>query len=180
MDINNCFSSINTSRQTIEQNVTLMNNIEIKQQKKKELYLKALDKIISLLQKNQCPRPKLQIEKPQVKIEGCRSIWQNYSTICNQIKMNSKVIDQYFSALFYHYVLIRNQQLIIRGQRVKSTHIVSLLQQFLKEQKICSQCKSADTNLVKNRKIKLIFKECRICRATCTVEGSKFKCFRFP
>ncbi|CAK58731.1 unnamed protein product (macronuclear) [Paramecium tetraurelia] len=186
MDNNNCFSLINNSRQTsinllyqVEQNVTLIKNIEIQEQKNKELYLKSLERIFSLLQKNQCSCPKLQLEKPLVTIEGYRSIWQNYSKICEQIKINSQVVDYYFSASFCHYVLIRNQQLIIRGQRVKTTHILQLLQQFLK-QLICYQCKRADTNLVKDRKTKLIFKECNVCKATCTVEGSKFKYFRFP
>lgn len=38
----------------------------------------------------------------------------------------------------------------------------------------------ADTKLIKDQKNKLITKECRICKATCTVEGSNFKYFKFP
>ncbi|CAD8135886.1 unnamed protein product [Paramecium pentaurelia] len=157
-----------------------VDNFEIKQQENKKYYIKALDRLLSQLEKHKLSYTKLQITQPIVQIKGARTIWQNYSQICNQIKMNSKLVNQYFYAQFWGKVSIRNEQMIILGQRIKSKVIQSYLREFLKEQLICQQCKMADTKLVKDRKIKLISKECTTCKATCTVEGSKFKYFKFP
>ncbi|CAD8042888.1 unnamed protein product [Paramecium primaurelia] len=155
-------------------------DFEIQQQENKKYYIKALDRLFQQLEKHKFSNTKLQITLPIVQIKGARTFWQNYSSICNQIKMNSKLVNQYFYAQFWGQVLIKNEQMIILGQRIKSKDIQSYLREFLKEQLICQQCKMSDTKLVKDRKIKLIRKECTTCKATCTVEGSKFKYFTFP
>ncbi|CAD8125168.1 unnamed protein product [Paramecium sonneborni] len=180
MNDNDSISLINSSIQTIKQNIILIDNTEIKKQQNKEQYVKALDRILLLLQQHKFTKTKLSLAKPEVEIKGARSIWLNYSKICNQMKMNSVFVNQYFKAQFYAQLLIKNQKMIIIGQRIKSKVLESYLIDFLKQYLICQQCKMAETKLVKNRKTKLISKECKVCKATCTVDESKFKYFKFP
>ncbi|CAD8129574.1 unnamed protein product [Paramecium sonneborni] len=180
MDDNNSISSMNSSIQTTSIDITISSSIEIKKQENKEQYIQALDRIFLLLQKHKFTKTKFLLAKPEIKIKGGRSIWLNYSNICNQIKMNSVFVNQYFKAQLYSQLLIQKEKMIIIGYRIKTKVIESYLIEFLKEYLICQQCKIAETKLVKDRKTKLISKECRICKATCTVNGSKFKYFKFP
>jgi translation initiation factor 2 subunit 2 len=136
-------------------------------------YEELLERVVEMLQMNNpalVEKKKRNIKPPQLQpLTSKKTLWVNFQEICSMMQRDPDHVYQFFMAeLGTEGSIDGNQRLIIRGKYVPK-YIESLLRKYVVEYVTCENCRSPNTELVRNSSTRLYFLKCNDCAADRTV-----------
>lgn len=136
-------------------------------------YGELLERVVDMLQMNNpalVEKKKRNIKPPQLQpLTSKKTLWVNFQEICSMMQRDPDHVYQFFMAeLGTEGSIDGNQRLIIRGKYVPK-YIESLLRKYVVEYVTCENCRSPNTELVRNSSTRLYVLKCNDCAADRTV-----------
>ena len=110
---------------------------------------------------------RIHLHPPKVGRRGRCTIVANWAQLCADIKRENQQILNFFEAeLLTNCTVLGDGALCVRG-RFNSSHIQKIIKNFFREFVTCIACKSHDTNLVKDGRLRVI--KCINCGSSRTI-----------
>lgn len=143
---------------------------ESKESEHDHTYMELLDRLYSLLRKNNphydTPQSRLQVPIPQLSIVGSkRSMWHNFTQTSEIL---CRLVDHLQSFIQSELCMVAsidvNGRLLMQG-RFRPNHIEPVLKKYIVEYVACDKCKQLDTSLTKDPVSRLMFIDCHLCYA---------------
>ena len=121
---------------------------------------RAYDKLGSVVQNSE----KIAIDQPSVTRMNRKTFISNFEKLCNQINRDVSHVYLFMTEELRCTTSIDSKGALVCGGNFKDKGICKLFTQYIKKYVQCNECKSFKTNL--NKKGKLTFKECLICKSS--------------
>ena len=104
---------------------------------------------------------KLSVDRPVIKCLNKKTFLSNFRTICKQLKRDESSILKFFSEELRTIISIDQNGGMVIDKLFKQNGIEKVLNSYIKEYVICSECKFGDTIIKKENRITFI--ECQKC-----------------
>jgi translation initiation factor 2 subunit 2 len=106
--------------------------------------------------------------KPDVVIEGNRSFFQNWHQVVTALNRDENHLLKFLTKELATSANIEGQRAVFSGKHHRGT-MIDLLNRYMKEYVICSECGKPDTHLVKEDRINFLV--CEACGARDSVKS---------
>lgn len=125
------------------------------------LLKRAYSEIENIQQKNKSD--KLLLSRPEVTFANKRTFIKNFKDLSQRLNRKDLEIKAFFDAeLNAPSSIDGNGMLVIQG-RFRQNGIQKVLTNYIKQYLLCSECKSTDTEIIKENRI--TFMQCKKCRS---------------
>ena len=106
---------------------------------------------------------KLQLDKPIVGYANRKTTFQNFSTICQNLKRDVLDVKKFFDDELCTKTTIDSKGAMIITGRFRSENIKKILMSYLTAYVFCKECNSSDTELFKMDRS--LFMKCNKCKS---------------
>lgn len=104
---------------------------------------------------------KISVEKPQVSSANKKTFISNFRNICSKLNRTEEDIRLFFEKELNTNVTINQDGALVITGIFKQPGIIHVMTNYIKEYVSCKECKSCDTNLIKENRI--LFLKCNKC-----------------
>ena len=137
-------------------NITNTENIDLN-------YDKLLTRIYMALPKKTLEKERFELPKAISMIQGKQTIWQNFVKVAKDLNRDHQQLYKFVMKEISTSSTISNQALILNG--VFDNHKINLiLDKYIKNFVLCSECKKPDTEIAIQNNVKIL--KCSACGAT--------------
>lgn len=134
----------------------------------KELsYTEMLEQGYKKLPKKIQSTERFEIPKPQVLIQGTKTIIQNFGAIIKQINREEKHVLKFFTKESGAAVNAEEGRAIFNA-KLSETQINTIMENYIKMYVLCHECGKPDTHFIEQHGVKIL--KCEACGATSPVK----------
>lgn len=120
-----------------------------------------MDRVYQQLEDSKPEKTRLKLVKPVVNKMNKKTFFENFVTTCQSINRNVIDVQRFFEAeLATSTSVSGDNKLVIQGM-FKPKDVCTILINFIQSHVICKECKSHQTELIKEKRISYI--KCNVC-----------------
>ena len=127
-----------------------------------ESYEKMLDELYSKLPEKTQHRERFEMPQVEIRIEGNKTLFKNFSSIAQKIRRNEEMISKFLSREIAAPVRKEGEMLIVQ-RKVNRKLLQKKLEIFVKDYVLCFECGKPDTSIMNIEGIKTLV--CEACGA---------------
>jgi len=120
-----------------------------------------IDKLYAELDDIGSNSKKIAIDRPDVSSANKRTFLKNFRNICLKLNRDEEDVRAFFEKELKTAVTINQDGAMVITGMYKQNGITTILTNYINEFIMCKQCKSCDTNLIKEKKI--LYLNCNKC-----------------
>lgn len=120
-----------------------------------------VDRLYAELKNYNSTNKKLTLNKPDIKSANKRTFITNFKAICAKLNRNSDDVKSYFEKELCTQISINQDGGLVITGVFKQMGIMKVLDSYIKEYVTCKECKSCDTEIIKENRI--TFLKCNKC-----------------
>lgn len=120
-----------------------------------------VDKLYMELKNYNSTNKKLTLNKPDIKSANKRTYISNFRTLCTKLNRDIDDVKTYFEKELCTTITINQDGALVITGMFKQIGIMKVLDSYIKEYVTCKECKSCDTEIIKENRI--TFLKCGKC-----------------